>query len=114
LIEEYLLRFLIGGIAVSAFSALGEIFRPRSFAGLFGAAPSIAIATLLIAVWRQGWEYVAVEGHSMILGAAALCVYSVVVFHLLRRTRCTALLASLSAIAAWLAVALGLNWLIFG
>jgi hypothetical protein len=114
LIEEYLLRFLIGGIAVSAFAALGEIFRPRSFAGLFGAAPSIAIATLLIAVWMQGWDYAAVEGRSMILGAAALFVYSVVVFHLLRRSRCTALLASLSAIAAWLAVALGLGWLILG
>jgi hypothetical protein len=45
---EYGLRFLVGGIAVSAFAALGDSLRPKSFAGLFGAAPSIALATLLI------------------------------------------------------------------
>jgi len=41
---EYV-RFLAGGIAVSAFAALGDTLRPKSFAGLFGAAPSIALAT---------------------------------------------------------------------
>jgi hypothetical protein len=44
---EYSLRFLAGGIAVSAFAALGDTLRPISFAGLFGAAPSIAFATVL-------------------------------------------------------------------
>ena len=37
---EYIVRFLIGGVAVSAFAMLGDILRPKSFAGLFGAAPS--------------------------------------------------------------------------
>ena len=41
---EYLLRFIAGGIAVSAFAAFGDAVRPKSFAGLFGAAPSIALA----------------------------------------------------------------------
>ena len=36
---EYLVRFLIGGIAVSLFAVLGDVLRPKSFAGLFGAAP---------------------------------------------------------------------------
>jgi len=40
---EYGLRFLAGGIAASAFAALGDTLRPKSFAGLFGAAPSIAL-----------------------------------------------------------------------
>jgi hypothetical protein len=44
---EYALRFLAGGIAVSAFAALGDALRPKSFAGLFGAAPSIALARFL-------------------------------------------------------------------
>lgn len=114
MIEQYLLRFLIGGIAVSAFAALGEVFRPRSFAGLFGAAPSIAIATLLITIWKEGRAYATLETRSMIIGAVALCVYSVIVFNLLNRRQLSALLSSLSAIAAWLAVALGLDWLIFG
>jgi Protein of unknown function (DUF3147) len=51
---EYGLRFLAGGIAVSAFAALSDTLRPRSFAGLFGAAPSIALATLLITLSQKG------------------------------------------------------------
>jgi hypothetical protein len=39
--------FLAGGVAVAAFAALGDTLRPKSFAGLFGAAPSIALATLV-------------------------------------------------------------------
>jgi hypothetical protein len=51
---EYLLRFAAGGVAVSAFAILGDMLRPKSFAGLFGAAPSIALATLAIAVAQKG------------------------------------------------------------
>ena len=43
---ELVVRFLVGGVLVSTFALLGEIFRPKSFAGLFGAAPSIALATV--------------------------------------------------------------------
>jgi len=68
---EYVLRFLAGGIAVSAFAALGDTLRPKSFAGLFGAAPSIALATLLITLSQKGVPYVAIEGRSMIVGAGA-------------------------------------------
>ena len=73
---EYSLRFLAGGIAVSAFAALGDTLRPKSFAGLFGAAPSIALATLLITLSQKGAPFVALEGRSMIVGAFALALYS--------------------------------------
>jgi hypothetical protein len=73
---EYLLRFIAGGIAVSAFAALGDALRPKSFAGLFGAAPSIALATLLITLSHKGAPFASVEGRSMILGAFALAAYS--------------------------------------
>ncbi len=46
---EYFVRFLVGGIVVSAFAVLGDVLRPKSFAGLFGAAPSLALATLSLA-----------------------------------------------------------------
>ena len=36
---EYLLRFIAGGLAVSAFAALGDALRPKSFAGLFRRCP---------------------------------------------------------------------------
>ena len=42
---ELLARFAIGGLVVSLFAMLGDVFRPKSFAGLFGAAPSIALST---------------------------------------------------------------------
>ena len=69
---EYLVRFLVGGIVVSAFAVLSDVLRPKSFAGLFGAAPSLALATLSLALWKEGGAYVSVEGRSMILGAVAL------------------------------------------
>jgi hypothetical protein len=56
---EYVVRFLVGGIVVSAFATLGDILSPKSFAGLFGAAPSVALATLGIAVYRHGADYAA-------------------------------------------------------
>ena len=56
---EYGLRFLAGGIAVSAFA-----LRPKSFAGQFGAAPSIAPATLLITLSQKSTPFAAVEGRS--------------------------------------------------
>jgi hypothetical protein len=36
---DYLVRFVAGGIIVSIFAVLGDLLRPKSFAGLFGAAP---------------------------------------------------------------------------
>jgi len=111
---EYLVRFLVGGIVVSAFAVLGDVLRPKSFAGLFGAAPSLALATLSLALWKEGGAYVSIEGRSMILGAVALAVYSVAVCQLLMRARWSALAAATSAIVLWLAVALGSRQLLLG
>jgi hypothetical protein len=111
---EYLVRFLVGGIVVSAFAVLGDVLRPKSFAGLFGAAPSLALATLSLALWKEGGTYVSIEGRSMILGALALAVYSFAVCQLLMRARWSALAATTSAIVLWLAVALGSRQLLLG
>ena len=43
------------------FAAFGDVLRPKSFAGLFGAAPSIALATLLITLSQKGAPFAAVE-----------------------------------------------------
>jgi hypothetical protein len=55
---DYVLRFLAGGFVVSLFAILGEILRPKSVAGLFGAAPSVALATLSLAFYKEGSDYV--------------------------------------------------------
>ena len=39
---------------VSLFAVAGDVLRPKSFAGLFGAAPSVALATLTLAFWKHG------------------------------------------------------------
>ena len=106
---EYVARFIIGGLVVSAFALLGDLLRPKSFAGLFGAAPSVALATLGIAVVQHGAGYAAEESRAMILGALALMAYSIVVCHLLMRTGMSALQATGLALPVWLLVAFGLH-----
>jgi hypothetical protein len=105
---EYVVRFLVGGVVVSAFAMLGDVLRPKSFAGLFGAAPSVALATLGIAVYLHGADYAALQGQAMMPGAIALAVYSVVVCHLLVRTWLRALTATSLALVVWLIAAFGL------
>ena len=105
---EYVVRFLVGGVVVSAFAMLGEVLRPKSFAGLFGAAPSVALATLGIAVYQHGADYAAHQTQAMIAGAIALAIYSVIVCHLLVRAKLRAVTATLLSLVVWLIVAFGL------
>jgi hypothetical protein len=104
---EYVVRFLVGGLVVSSFALLGELLRPKSFAGLFGAAPSVALATLGIAVYQHGPDYAVLQTQAMIAGAVALAVYSAVVCHVLVRARLKALPATALSLAVWLVVAFG-------
>ena len=111
---EYLLRFIVGGVAVGAFAALGDMLRPKSFAGLFGAAPSIALATILITVAQKGAPFAAVEGRSMIAGAFALAAYSWIVCVLLKKFSMASLTATILALIMWFAVAFGITSLLLG
>ena len=106
---DYVIRFLAGGLVVSLFAVLGDVLRPKSFAGLFGAAPSVALATLTLALWTNGGVYAATEGRSMIIGAIALVAYSFLVCQLLMRLRCSAVTATGVATVAWLLIAVGLK-----
>ena len=105
-----LIRFLIGGIAVSVFAVLGDLFKPKSFAGLFGAAPSIALATLGLTVASDGRHYAATEANSLIAGAIALFVYASCVSWILMRGRFTALWLTISLLPVWAVVAVGLGY----
>src|SRR5690349_23244749 len=103
---EMLFRFLIGGAVVSVFAALGDVLRPKSFAGIFGAAPSIALATLALTIHSRGSAYAALEARSMIVGAVALCIYAWVSVRMMWSGRASALLVTMSALPIWFAVAL--------
>ena len=104
---EYVVRFIAGGLVVSVFAVLGDVLRPKSFAGLFGAAPSVALATLTLTLANKGPSYVSLEGRSMLLGAIALSLYSVAVCQLLMRFRYSALVAASLTLILWLSIALG-------
>ena len=108
--KELLIRFLIGGVVVSAFSLLGDSFRPKSFAGLFGAAPSIALATLGLTILVDGKNYAAMEARSMVAGAIAFFAYASAVSSVMMRRKSSALLTAIGLIPIWLAVAFTL-WL---
>ena len=107
---ELLARFSIGGVIVSIFAAIAEMLRPKTFAGLFGAAPSVALATLGITIARHGIQYAATETHFMLFGTIGFCFYALAVSSMLRRHRPPALVATAALLPIWFAVSLGLWW----
>ena len=104
---DIIIRFLIGGLFVTAFAMIGDLFKPKSFAGIFGAAPSVALATLGLTIAKNGKGYAAMEARSMIAGAGALLVYCAIVTWVLKRNHMRALAAASSATAAWFVVGFG-------
>jgi hypothetical protein len=109
--SELILRFLIGGLVVSSFAVLGEIFRPKSFAGIFGAAPSIALATIGLTIAKEGKAYASVEAHSMIFGAAAFFIYACVASFILMRYTPHTLTTTIALMPVWFGVSFGLSYL---
>jgi hypothetical protein len=109
--SEILLRFLIGGAVVSLFATLGDVLRPKSFAGLFGAAPSVALATIGLTVKSESARYASVEARSMVLGAVALFLYASVVSWVMMRYGKKALTVTIGALPIWFGVAFGLWYL---
>ena len=93
-------RFFIGGVAVTMFALAGDLFEPKTFAGIFGAAPSVALATLALTYGKQSHRYVAEEGRAMIAGGVALGLYSLALVVLLARRRRAS--AWSSAVMLWL------------
>jgi uncharacterized protein DUF3147 len=111
--KEMLFRFLVGGIVVSTFSALGDVLKPKSFAGLFGAAPSVALATLALTIAKEGVHYTSIEARSMLAGAVALGVYSHLVMDFMAHRKRSAILVSMGLLSVWFTVAFGLYVVVF-
>ena len=107
---ELVARFLIGGAVISVFALMGEVLRPKSFAGLFGAAPSIALATIGLTVAKEGHEYASIEARSMVVGAIAFVVYAFLVCRVLIRYRPSTMVVTVGLLPLWLGVSLGLWW----
>ena len=108
---QLLERFLVGGLIVSSFAVLGDLLRPKSFAGLFAAAPSIGLAVLCLALASDGKSYAALEARSMIGGAFAFLVYALLCMYLLFRWKVRTA-ATYALLSVWIVCALG-SWLLF-
>lgn len=52
------------------------MLKRKSFAGLFGVAPSVALATLGLRIIADGKAYAALEARSMIVGGCSFFVYA--------------------------------------
>jgi uncharacterized membrane protein (GlpM family) len=66
------IKALAGGAFVVLFSLIAEVLRPKSFSGLFSAAPSVAIAGLLVTSLTASPEAGGAAAHGMIAGAVAM------------------------------------------
>jgi hypothetical protein len=107
---ELVWRVLVGGVLVSFFAMPGDVLRPKSFAGLFSAAPSVALPTIGLTIHTNGKGFAAQEATTMPPGSAAFLLYAVLVSFVLRRYRPSALKATIALLPLWFAAALG-SWL---
>ncbi|MFG6198598.1 DUF3147 family protein [Nonomuraea sp. JJY05] len=100
-------RGLLGGLLVMVFAVIGEMVTPKRFAGIFAAAPAVALAGMTITVLHEGERQLAQSALGMIAGSFALVAYCAVAVPLIRRLGAFA--GSLTALAVWTAVA-GAGW----
>ena len=107
MIGELAIRFLLGGLIVSVFSLIGDVWKPKTFSGLFGAAPSVALVSLAFAFRQHGAHEATMLGRSMVLGAIAMCVYAAACVVASARARWPVWVSALSAWITWFAVAFG-------
>lgn len=114
MIAELIVRFLVGGFVVSTFAMAGGVLKPKTIAGLFGAAPSVALATLSLTVLKKGKPYAASEAQAMILGATAFFIYACLVCRLLMRRRSPVLITASASLLVWLLCAIGLKLMVLG
>jgi hypothetical protein len=98
---QWLIRFMIGGALVSAFAMAGDVLRPKGFAGLFSAAPSVAIASLALTSVQESPSYAALEAKSMLLGSIAMFLYAAGCTYLMAKVHTKAGPTSAAMLAVW-------------
>ncbi len=92
-----------GGTLVAGFALLSEGLKPKRFAGLFSAAPAVALAGLTVALLDKGAHSAHESAAGMIAGAGGMLAYAAAAIPLLRRFRAS--VAALIALVAWTGVA---------
>ena len=72
------LKALVGGFVVVGFSLIGQAGHPKRFAGLFSAAPSVALASLVMTVVGRGTDATLAYAQGMLIGSAGMVAYCLV------------------------------------
>ncbi len=97
------IKAALGGTLVVAFALLSQSLDPKRFAGLFSAAPAVALAGLAVTLLDKGAHDAHQATAGMIAGGVGMAVYAATVIPLLRRTRPGA--AAVAAVGVWTLVA---------
>lgn len=104
------IRVVAGGALVVAFAMLSDALKPKMFSGLFGAAPSVATASLLVTGLAMGAEKDVKYATGMVAGAVGLIVYSAAAAIAVKHLGSVA--GSVIAWAAWALAAAAGYWLL--
>jgi len=110
-VKDFLLlavRVLAGGCLVVAFAMLSDTLKPKMFSGLFGGAPSVATASLLVSGLAMGPAKDEKYGTGMIAGAIGLVAYSLAAALAVKHLGAVA--GSIVAWIAWVVPAAALYW----
>jgi hypothetical protein len=101
---ELAIRFLLGGAVVTIFSAIGEVFEPKSLSGLFGAAPSVAITSLVLLFGSHGAHEVAIAAMWMLVATVGFYAYATCCELATEREHISEWVVAFGSWAVWFAV----------
>jgi hypothetical protein len=97
-------KTLAGALFVTLFAVIAETISPKQLSGVFGAAPSVALASLVVTLLTAGTTTAEAATFGMISGAIAMIGYWAVTARTVDDRG--ALVASVASWAVWLVIAL--------
>jgi len=104
-VNDLILRFALGGVAVSLFAALAELFKPKTFSGILGAAPAVALVSLALTFQQRGSAVVRDHALGMMFGGVGFLAYACSCVLTTAQSRLPVWLGALLCWAVWLLVA---------
>jgi hypothetical protein len=103
-VAYYLGKFLAGGALVVIFAVISEMFQPKRFAGIFAAAPSILLASLIVTILFKGTAPASLSAFGAIAGATGLVACALAAIWTVNRWK--GLAGSVIALIPWAVVSL--------
>ncbi len=116
MILSYVAKFLVGGLLVCVFALISQVCKPKQFAGIFSAAPSVLLAGLAITLLTKGATHAALTTQGAIAGAVGLVAYCFMATPAIKRFKTTigvilSLLGwSLASLCAFVVLSVIVKW----